>query len=370
MEVLGKLKALVHPGKPGLDKSRHDDSSHTIFSYVSRCGRSGQFLRTDTEVKCPRCEETFAVQDGVMILNAHNSNQTEYFDEIYGSGAQHATEAGKGSAVPYDGWLERAKPIASLAGITGKRMVRNLDILDVACGTGWLTAGILSMPKVKHCRFHAFDVSIPGLKRLNDYAVALDTTNRLELSLQDADKMLFSEESFDIIFGNSVLHHFEDYHGFLNQCYSILKPGGCAIFGEPFAIGYGLAFGAMEAASQILKIQNKTVDYNYKDLRFRIANADNKLKLTSLVDKHLFFQGELDRTSRDMGYSAVRFAPADGAAYYREHVIEGLFREYAIEDAHLKELSKEIYGCFADLFGGEERYTETLPTFMHFVLVK
>jgi SAM-dependent methyltransferase len=240
----------------------------------------------------------------------------------------------------------------------------------VACGTGWLTAGILSMPNVKECRLHAFDVSIPGLKRLNEYAVTLNTTNKLELSVQDADRMVFAEESFDIIFGNSVLHHFEDYRGFLNQCYSILKPGGCAIFGEPFAIGYGLAFGAMKAASQILKIENKTVNYNYKDLRFRIANADNKVKLSTLVDKHLFFQGELERTSRTMGYSAVRFAPVDRAAYYREHAIDGLFREYAIEDERLEELSKEIYGCFADLFGGEERYTETLPTFMHFVLVK
>ena len=153
---------------------------------------------------------------------------------------------------------------------------------------------------------------------MNEYAVTLNTTNQLELSLQDADRMLFAEKSFDIIFGNSVLHHFEDYHGFLKQCYSILKPGGCAIFGEPFAIGYGLAFGAMKAASQILNLKNGTVNYNYKDLRFRIANADNKVKLSSLVDKHLFFQGELDRTSRDMGYSAVRFAPSEGGGLLPE----------------------------------------------------
>jgi len=52
----------------------------------------------------------------------------------------------------------------------------------------------------------------------------------LEMSVQDASQMRFAPESFDIVIGSSVLHHFDDVEKFLIDCRKILKPGGAAVF--------------------------------------------------------------------------------------------------------------------------------------------
>jgi 2-polyprenyl-3-methyl-5-hydroxy-6-metoxy-1,4-benzoquinol methylase len=50
------------------------------------------------------------------------------------------------------------------------------------------------------------------------------------MSVQDASQMRFAPESFDIVIGSSVLHHFDDVEKFLIDCRKILKPGGAAVF--------------------------------------------------------------------------------------------------------------------------------------------
>ena len=51
--------------------------------------------------------------------------------------------------------------------------------------------------------------------------------------------LAFADDSFDLVFGNAVLHHL-DIATAAREIYSVLKPGGVAIFREPLGENRGL----------------------------------------------------------------------------------------------------------------------------------
>ena len=87
---------------------------------------------------------------------------------------------------------------------------------------------------------------------LGSFACGLSTTNSLEMSVQNADSMVFEDSTFDFVIGSSVLHHFDNVEEFLRKCRRILTRGGAATFGEPFAMGYGIGSASLMIAQKLL----------------------------------------------------------------------------------------------------------------------
>lgn len=75
------------------------------------------------------------------------------------------------------------------------------------------------------------DISPRGIEEATKLAERDGLTN-VSYQLMDAEKLTFSDNSFDIVFGEGILHHLD-----LNRSYSeiarVLKPEGRAIFQEP-----------------------------------------------------------------------------------------------------------------------------------------
>lgn len=59
----------------------------------------------------------------------------------------------------------------------------------------------------------------------------------------NAEELIFESGEIDLVVGGAILHHLFDPSKTLKEAYKVLKPGGYAIFYEPF-----------EAGNQIVKL--------------------------------------------------------------------------------------------------------------------
>lgn len=100
--------------------------------------------------------------------------------------------------------------------------LKKLKILEIGCGTGIFTEQFIKIG----IDLVASDISCDLIK------VGKKAMNFKEILVADAELLPFSDESFDIILGVSILHHL-DIHKSLLESKRVLKKGGKIIFSEP-----------------------------------------------------------------------------------------------------------------------------------------
>ena len=106
--------------------------------------------------------------------------------------------------------------------------IRGLDVLDYGCGDGGDTTLLAS----RGATIHALDLS-PELLGLAEDRLRLDGLHqRVSFVCSSAHAVPLPDESMDLVFGHSVLHHL-DLKLAESEVYRVLKPGGRALFFEP-----------------------------------------------------------------------------------------------------------------------------------------
>jgi ubiquinone/menaquinone biosynthesis C-methylase UbiE len=136
------------------------------------------------------------------------------------------------------------------AGITADKF-NGSSILEVCAGNGFLTYHLLK--KVTPLKYVINDISKIELEQ-NKKMVSENLSYNPEYILGDIHHLEL-ESQFDIIIGNSFLHHFYNVPRALNSIFSYLKPGGVFIsLHEPtplspvvegaklYALPFGIAF--------------------------------------------------------------------------------------------------------------------------------
>lgn len=101
-------------------------------------------------------------------------------------------------------------------------------ILDCGCGTGD-SAVFLALMGARVCGFDISPKSIEIAKRRAEYN---GVTDRTEFRVMAGEQLEYEDESFDIIFGKSVLHHLVLPLA-ASEIQRVLKPGGYGVFLEP-----------------------------------------------------------------------------------------------------------------------------------------
>jgi SAM-dependent methyltransferase len=118
--------------------------------------------------------------------------------------------------------VENGFVLSRIGDIAGQRL------LDVGCGSG--EAAIYFAQR--GARVTALDISgafLDVVKRLSEkYATPVTAI------IAPVEFLPFPEATFDLIYGNSVLHHLE-FHQSMHEIHRVLKPGGRAFFIEPLA---------------------------------------------------------------------------------------------------------------------------------------
>lgn len=108
-----------------------------------------------------------------------------------------------------------------------KERSRDRDVLEYGCATG--ARSLELAPNSRSIK--GIDISDVAIEQANQKAAAANLDNASFFAM-NAEEMTFPDESFDFVFGSSILHHL-----ILEKAYSeiarVLRPGGSALFIEP-----------------------------------------------------------------------------------------------------------------------------------------
>ncbi len=326
------------------------------------CPRDGSaFEPAEDGVRCTSCGSVYGVSaERIHLLDVVQRADHTAFDGEASSNAQLSAEQKR------QGELKAEKMLDLL----GVKALRDAAILEVGCGMGDLTFALATSGRLSSCDIYAFDHSVESL-RVAHQSIKPRNGNRLYLSSQDAAAPGYSDGSFDFVIGSAVLHHILDYPQFLASTYRILKPGGRAIFSEPFADGYIWPCAIVLMACRALKIEPAQAGglaaFILENTSFRLQNASNLPALDSLTDKHYFRNDSLSTLARELGFAKVTFHNYEPPEFY-DNYMELFIHTYGIDNPEVVALSKRFYFDLRTLLGSE--LPNSMAHFKYFVLEK
>jgi SAM-dependent methyltransferase len=132
--------------------------------------------------------------------------------------------------------------------------------------------------------------------------------------------------AFDLVTGASILHHLDSPEKGIAAAARALRPGGHAIFFEPFN-GWGIVRAAFERILVEGELRGETLDPlvegALRQLIKGVAERSNPDRRTTdfsaLDDKWLFSRTHMEAAGRAAGFEAVRFVPHnDHPTLYRD----------------------------------------------------
>ena len=83
--------------------------------------------------------------------------------------------------------------------------------------------------RVPGLRLTGMDLSEPMLQKARNAAEAAGVADRFDIRLGDAKSLPFSEQSFNLVLCNSLLHHLPAPLALLNEISRVSKPGGAIL---------------------------------------------------------------------------------------------------------------------------------------------
>jgi SAM-dependent methyltransferase len=160
----------------------------------------------------------------------------------------------------------------------------------------------------------ASDLSGDLLVMLADYAALTGLSDRVVCVVMDAMGMNVLPERFDLVTGASILHHLVSPVKGLQAAVRALKPGGQAIFFEPFD-GYGLMRLAYERILAEADLRHDPLDPAAEkvlramigDIAARSAPDPRAPGFADLDDKWLFSRELFEGMAKNAGFASVRF---------------------------------------------------------------
>jgi SAM-dependent methyltransferase len=192
----------------------------------------------------------------------------------------------------------------------------NRLILDLGSGSG--NSVIPALEMFPTARVVATDISEHLLRILRDYAGSFEDgkyADRLSLVCMDATRPYLRPGQFDLVIGAAILHHLVDPVAAITSACHALKPGGHALFFEPFENGFAIL---RLAYTEILGLgESKGLDPEADDLLCRLildyqtrAGSDKSDEIFQRIDdKWLFTRGYFEESARRLGVRELRIDP-------------------------------------------------------------
>jgi SAM-dependent methyltransferase len=172
----------------------------------------------------------------------------------------------------------------------------------------------------------ATDLSGELLAILADYVRQGPRPERVICVRMDAMSRKLTPGVFDLVTGASILHHLDEPNLGIARAGRALKPGGHAIFFEPF-IGWSilrLAFERILAEAALRKaplepVLDRALRLFIADVEVRSRLMRKGIDLSTLDDKWLFSRRYIERAAEAAGFVDVRFVPLnDHPSLYRD----------------------------------------------------
>ncbi len=167
-----------------------------------------------------------ATLERIRAEREFHDRQAEERDATYRSGRADLRFA-DADYLDHETWMRPA--FAQLGDVRGKA------VLDYGCGHG-MAAVVLARAGA---RVWAFDLS-PGYVVEAELRATVNGVSA-EFRTADAEHLPYADGSFDAVWGNAILHHL-DLHRAGAELHRVLKPGGVAVFCEPWGGNALLSF--------------------------------------------------------------------------------------------------------------------------------
>ncbi|MDB5423237.1 MAG: hypothetical protein JWQ29_653 [Phenylobacterium sp.] len=222
-------------------------------------------------------------------------------------------------------------------------------ILDLGSGSG-VNSVVPCFSLFPGARQVATDLSGDLLAILAAYAQQAGLSDRVVCVVMDAMTSRAEHGAFDLVTGASILHHLVHPRQGLLAAANALKPGGHAIFTEPFD-GYGVIRLAYERILAEASLRGVALDPPVEaSLRAMIADIAARTLpdrtapgFADLDDKWLFSREYFEEVGRLVGFSNVKFVPHnDHEALYRDIALVQMRLYAGREDLTLPPWAMEI----------------------------
>ncbi|MDD3012590.1 MAG: class I SAM-dependent methyltransferase [Candidatus Gastranaerophilales bacterium] len=125
-----------------------------------------------------------------------------------------------------------------------EKNANNKNILEIGCGTESLAVKLVQYG----ANVNAIDISDVAIKLAKENSQKLNLN--INYSVMDAEILEFEQDSFDLICGNSILHHL-NIDNSLKEIVKVLKKDGKAVFREP--LGHNFIVNLFRKSTPILR---------------------------------------------------------------------------------------------------------------------
>lgn len=110
------------------------------------------------------------------------------------------------------------------------RSAEGRDVLELG-SQGW--ANFVARAGIRPAKLCCINIAEAELER--GRRLAAESSVRPIFALMDATMLAFADDAFDVVFGNSILHHL-DLPAAVEEIWRVLRPGGTIVFSEPLGI--------------------------------------------------------------------------------------------------------------------------------------
>lgn len=172
------------------------------------------------------------------------------------------------------------------------------EVLEVSCGTGFLAYHLLSKTRPKWMTLN--DISLSELdeaRKLMDSIKGSSFTN-INYFPGDVMESKIESETFDVVIGNSFLHHLYDVPRALSEFRRLLRPGGYFItLHEPTVAAVALESGSFRAVLKYLRYGIGFID--------RVRYKGEGISLGGGADVWIFKKDEIVNLVRKAGFEDI-----------------------------------------------------------------
>jgi ubiquinone/menaquinone biosynthesis C-methylase UbiE len=173
-------------------------------------------------------------------------------------------------------------------------------LLDVGCGTGFIL-------DLAHDLFDQLD----GLDLTPEMLDQVTRRDNLTLTLSEAEKMPFADESFNVVTCYSVLHHIEDLASVFAEVRRVLKPGGVFYADESPSCCYRGALKELAAQGSAgafiqQEIESVRSDAEKYKQKYGIANEITQKAMVQVYGSSQFTPEHIEEMLNAAGFAEVR----------------------------------------------------------------
>jgi len=236
-------------------------------------------------------------------------------------------------------------------------------IVEYGCGFGNSTLPLLDL--FPQATVIATDISPNLLAILRRLLDARAESARCIPVAMDAQKPYLQDGVADLVVGSAILHHLMDPAIFVRRAMDVLRPGGAAIFFEPFEAGNAvlrLICLEVDAEARRRRERNRAIDWlrqipgqlEPQIFRDRIGGwADRN-------DKWAFPKSVLEKVARDEGAELLIYPIHDNNQPFTRHFAYMLETYGGISKSELPSWAWEIFARFDNDVFSPEMLTDLL----------